>query len=37
MLFQASEWESNHQKLKAFIEGVKPQGGQGNEAIEIGL
>ncbi len=37
MLLEASEWRSNPQDLKDFLGRVKACGGQGNEAVEIGL
>ena len=36
-ILQPSAWSSNPDGLRAFLNGVKPEGGQGNEAIEIGL
>ena len=36
-LLEASEWRSNPQDLKDFLGRVRESGGQGNEAVEIGL
>ncbi len=36
-LLQYSEWESDPAKLRQFLSAVGPEGGWGNEAIEIGL
>jgi hypothetical protein len=37
LLLEASEWRSNPQDLKEFLGRVKASGGQGNEAVEVGL
>lgn len=37
LILQHSEWESKSDKLRAFMDKTNVQGGQGNEAIEIGL
>mmetsp|Transcript_55824 Transcript_55824/g.116793 ORF Transcript_55824/g.116793 Transcript_55824/m.116793 type:complete len:2524 (-) Transcript_55824:513-8084(-) len=37
LLLEASEWRSNPQDLKDFLGRVRESGGQGNEAVEIGL
>lgn len=37
LLLEASEWRSNPQDLKDFLGRVNASGGQGNEAVEIGL
>ena len=37
LLLEASEWRSNPQDLKNFLGSVQASGGQGNEALEIGL
>jgi hypothetical protein len=36
-LLQFSPWSSRPQELQQFLESVKPQGGMGNEAIEIAM
>eukprot|EP00475_Leptophrys_vorax_P028905 TRINITY_DN420_c0_g1_i3.p1 TRINITY_DN420_c0_g1~~TRINITY_DN420_c0_g1_i3.p1 ORF type:complete len:1644 (-),score=423.25 TRINITY_DN420_c0_g1_i3:60-4415(-) len=36
-LLQASAWEVKPENLRTFMNGVGPEGGMGNEAIEIGL
>ena len=36
-LLEASEWESDPKKLENFMKDIRTRGGQGNEAIEIGL
>jgi hypothetical protein len=37
MILQHSNWESDAGNLESFLEGVKPQGGWGREAIEVGF
>ena len=37
LILQSSSWESDPKKLRAFMARIQPSGGQGNEAIEIGL
>jgi GTP-binding protein EngB required for normal cell division len=37
MILQYSTWESKPENLRVFMDGIKTKGGQGNEAIEIGL
>ena len=36
-LLESSEWTSQSSKLQTFLNKVNVQGGQGNEAIEVGL
>ncbi len=36
-LLQYSPWESDPDNLRQFMQTIKPRGGMGNEAIEIGL
>jgi len=36
-LFAASAWESKAEHLRAFMDATGPKGGEGNEAVEIGL
>ena len=37
LILQCSSWQSDPKQLRAFMATVGPSGGQGNEAIEIGL
>jgi len=37
LILQCSGWESKPPALRAFMDSISPSGGQGNEAIEIGL
>ncbi len=37
LLLQTSTWETKPSNLRAFMDRIEPEGGQGNEAIEIGL
>lgn len=37
LLLQHSAWESDPNNLRSFMRSIAPEGGQGNEAIEIGL
>ncbi|MBX9585798.1 MAG: hypothetical protein K2X50_00940 [Gammaproteobacteria bacterium] len=37
LLLQTSTWETKPSNLRAFMDRIQPEGGQGNEAIEIGL
>lgn len=36
-ILQSSPWENKAEGLRAFMDIIEPEGGQGNEAIEIGL
>ena len=36
-ILQKSSWETKPEKLSQFLDTVKPQGGMGNEAIEVAL
>ncbi len=36
-ILQSSGFESNPEQLRKFMDGIRPDGGQGNEAVEIGL
>ena len=36
-ILQKSSWETRPEKLSQFLDTVKPQGGMGNEAIEVAL
>ncbi len=37
LLLQTSTWETKPSNLRAFMDRIGPEGGQGNEAVEIGL
>ncbi len=37
LIFQHSAWENKSENLVKFLKGIYPEGGQGEEAIEIGL
>lgn len=37
LLLQFSTWEANHKSLQTFMASIGVEGGQGNEAVEIGL
>lgn len=36
-ILEASPWETKPENLRTFMGKIKPSGGQGNEAVEIGL
>ena len=36
-ILEFSTWESEPENLRVFMDRITPQGGQGNEAVEIGL
>jgi len=36
-ILQTSPWESKPNNLRAFMDNIDPEGGWGNEAVEIGL